>query len=239
MLKSRIPSFRQVLDFVHRQMHAQLWVSNLDRPLTQNQGAFEDYLDYFHHSCRETATWMGKTADKFPNDAWIYQEIICETKPDVVLEIGNLYGGSTLFLANMLDILNKGRVIGVDIDHSRIDFTHPRIHWVTGDAKSERILSQIARLIEPDDKVMVIEDSSHTYENTLSILRKYNRFVTQGMYFIVEDGLSRYPFIENGPKPGPYEAVHAFLKENRDFVLDKSREKFVLTYNPDGYLRRI
>ncbi len=182
---------------------------------------------------------MGKRADKFPMDAWVYQEIICQTAPDVIIEIGNNYGGSTLYLANLMDLMGNGRVIGIDVDHSSIDFDHPRLTWITGDANSTSVLSKVQSMVSKSDRVMVIEDSSHTYENTLSVLRNYSRFVTPQMYFIVEDGVCMYPFIEDGPKPGPFEAVHDFLRENDSFVIDKSRERFTLTLNPDGFLRRV
>lgn len=175
---------------------------------------------------------------KFPLDAWIYQEIIHEVQPDVIMEIGNLYGGSTLFLANMLDLENKGKVIAIDIDHSHIDFEHKRINWITGDVNSHEVISKVRSLLKPDDKVIIIEDSSHTFDNTLEVLRNYCRFVSVGSYFIVEDGVCKYPFID-GPKPGPYEATHEFLKNHQEFIVDKSKEKFVLTYNPSGYLKKI
>jgi len=181
---------------------------------------------------------MGKSAMKFPLDAWIYQEIIHEVQPDVIMEIGNLYGGSTLFLANMLDLENKGKVIAIDIDHSHIDFEHKRINWITGDVNSQEVISKVRSLLKPDDKVIIIEDSSHTFDNTLEVLRNYCRFVSVGSYFIVEDGVCKYPFID-GPKPGPYEATQEFLKNHQEFIVDKSKGKFVLTYNPGGYLKRI
>jgi len=233
--------FNKPLELLHGFLHSRdmVKVDVTERPLVPNSTAFESYIDCFHHNCRENIRWMGKKASKFPSDAWILQEIIYETKPDVIVEIGNLFGGSTLFLANMLDILGKGRVIAIDIDHSLVDFEHQRIARITGDANSSTVLSKVRHLIGPTETAMVVEDSSHTFKNTLSVLRNYSRFVKKGMYFIVEDGICRYPFIEDGPKPGPYEAVHEFLRENEDFVIDKTREKFILTYNPDGYLKRV
>jgi len=234
-------TLRIVLDRIHRLLHDYSLVSLPDRPAIANTGSFENYLDYFHNSIHENeeeVKWMGKKARKFPMDAWVYQEIIHETRPEVIVEVGNWNGGSTLFLANMLDLLDRGRVLALDIDHSKIDFNHPRITWITGDANSPQVLSEVVALIGDSKKVLVIEDSSHTFENTLAVLRNYNRFVNVGSYFIVEDGICKYTFVD-GPKPGPYEAVQQFLRENSGFEVDKSREKFVLTYNPSGYLRRI
>ena len=222
-------------------LHRHSLVTNMDRPLAASTGSFEDYLDYFHNNVQnidENILWMGKKAKKFPMDAWIYQEIIHLLKPDIVIEIGNLNGGSTLFLANMLDIIDRGKVLALDIDHSRIDFTHPRIDWITGDANSRYVLNKVESQIREGMIVIVIEDSSHTYDNTLAVLRNYNRFVTMGSYFIVEDGVCKYPFIE-GPKPGPYDAIQDFIKENTRFEVDRTKEKFALTYNPSGYLKRV
>ena len=232
-------AFGQLLSFLCRKGWISLSVLPT-KPLSSDSGAFEDYLDYFHQNCHLTkqTSWMGKSAMKFPLDAWIYQEIIHEVQPDVIMEIGNLYGGSTLFLANMLDLENKGKVIAIDIDHSHIDFEHKRINWITGDVNSQEVISKVRSLLKPDDKVIIIEDSSHTFDNTLEVLRNYCRFVSVGSYFIVEDGVCKYPFID-GPKPGPYEATQEFLKNHQEFIVDKSKGKFVLTYNPGGYLKRI
>jgi cephalosporin hydroxylase len=38
--------------------------------------------------------------------------------------------------------------------------------------------------------------------------------------------------------PGPMEALQDFLRVDRRFVIDHSREKFGMTFFPDGWLRR-
>jgi cephalosporin hydroxylase len=214
--------------------------------LTNHNGMNEElevfknkYLDWFHKNCVFNNKWGGRQAQKTPFDAWIFQEIICDTQPDIIIEIGNYAGGSTLYLANVLDSLAHGRILAIDIDHSRIqNLHHKRIKWITGNAISNEIIQKVNDEIGINDKVMVIEDSSHTYANTLSILEIYSRIVSVGCYFIIEDGICKEDFI-GGPKPGPYEAIHVFLKEHEEFEIDKNREKFLLTYNPDGYLKKL
>ena len=102
-------------------------------------------------------------------DFWIYQEILFELKPDSIIEIGNYCGGSTLALAHLCDGLGKGKVIGVDLSHADVPElvrNHPRITiTIAGDACQS--FDQVAGLIDPEDTVLVIEDSSHTYENTM------------------------------------------------------------------------
>ena len=89
-----------------------------------------------------------------------------------------------------------------------------------------------------DSSVLVIEDSSHEFENTLSILNKYSQLVTVGSYIIVEDSICHHG-LEVGPSPGPYEAIERFLLDSSDFEIDKACEDFGITWNPNGYLRRI
>ena len=86
---------------------------------------------------------------------------------------------------------------------------------------------------------MVILDSDHGKDHVLNELRTYSPFVTKGSYLIVEDtNINGHPVLHDFG-PGPMEAVEDFLKENQNFTVDKSKEKFYLTFNPKGYLRKI
>lgn len=95
----------------------------------------------------------------------------------------------------------------------------------------------VEQLISKEERTLVIEDSSHTYDNTLNVLRLYSRLIKPGDYFIVEDSICHHG-LTVGPRPGPYEAIEAFLNENSDFEIDRSREHFFITWNPKGYLKR-
>ena len=161
-------------------------------------------------------TYFGVRTFKSPMDAWVYQEIICETRPDVIIEIGNANGGSTLFLAHLCDLLGKGRVIGIDLSHHNVPAavrSHPRISFIEGDAC--RLIGHVEELISGHESVLVIEDSSHTYDNTLNVLRHYTRLVQPGGYFIVEDSIGQHG-LPGGPSPGPYEAIETFVNEAPD-----------------------
>ena len=183
-------------------------------------------------------TYFGVPALKNPIDFWVYQEIINEVRPTLIIEIGNNFGGSTLALAHLMDLVGSGRVIGIDIEHDRIYpqvRSHPRITLLEGDACS--MMEQVRLLVSPHDRVMVIEDSSHTYENTLNVLRTYSSFLQSGDYFIVEDSICHHG-LDVGPDPGPYEAIEEFVRESGEFEIDRGRESFLITWNPKGFLRR-
>jgi cephalosporin hydroxylase len=128
-------------------------------------------------------TYLGIPTLKNPLDFWVYQELICAVQVDVIVEIGNYCGGSLLALAHLCDARGFGRVIGVDIcqrDISRAVRAHPRISLVEGDAVA--CASEVEQSLRPDERVLVIEDSSHEYENTLAVLRRYAAFVSIGSY---------------------------------------------------------
>jgi cephalosporin hydroxylase len=203
----------------------------LDAPL-------KDVLGIIQQRIMTGTSWFGVKAFKNPLDFWVYQELIFERRPDVIVEIGNHTGGSALALAHLMDLLGQGRVICVDINHNRIHAAaraHPRIVWVEGAALDA--FKQVRELIPERQRAFVIEDSSHEYENTLGILKSYSELVHQGDYFIVEDGICHHG-LEVGPRPGPFEAVHEFLRFNSDFEIDSSKESFLVTWNPHGYLKR-
>jgi len=205
---------------------------NLNMPMRQ-------VLNIIQNRIMSKSTYFGVRAAKCPLDSWIYQEIIFETKPDIIIEIGNLYGGGTLALAHACDILGKGRVIGLDIDHSKIAPAvreHPRITLMHGDACG--IFALVKKKISQNDTVLVIEDSSHTYENTLMVLQTYSQLIKPGQYIIVEDSICHHG-LDVGTAPGPYEAIEEFVAENRDFIIDRAKEEFLITWNPKGYLKRI
>jgi cephalosporin hydroxylase len=184
-------------------------------------------------------TYFGIRTLKSPVDFWIYQEILFETRPDFVIEIGNCCGGSTLALAHLCDCLGKGQVVALDLSHEAVPELvrrHPRIHLIEGDACQS--FAKVRGLVLRGAGVMVIEDSAHTFENTLGVLNTYSPLIQPGGYFIVEDGIINHG-LDGGPSPGPYEAIAAFVENHPDFEIDRNRESFLITWNPKGYLRRV
>ena len=196
----------------------------------------------FHKRGEETyqkTYWLGAHAQKCPLDMWIYQEILFETRPDVLIEAGTFKGGSAYYFASIFDLLKHGRVITIDIEEFPGRPVHDRITYLLGSSTSDQILAQVRSLIRPGETVMVSLDSDHHKNHVLNELRLYHSLVTPGNYLVVEDThFNGHPIL---PKfgPGPTEAVEEFLRGNPDFQVDRSREKFGLTFNPGGYLKRM
>jgi len=185
--------------------------------------------------------WLGMPVRKNILDAWIYQEIIYEIRPDVIIEIGSKYGGSTRYFANLLDLLDKGTVISIDMDRSVYSLVHDRVKVLTGKSSDPAILYEVGRLCK-GKSVMVIQDGDHNKGQVLEDLENYSGFVSIDSYFIVEDGIVDlfHPGDSLGfDREGPLKATEEFLRGHPEFVCDMSRERYLLTYNPKGFLKRI
>jgi len=197
------------------------------------------YQFYYDSLVWEKTSWLGVPIKKCPLDLMIYQEIIFESKPDTIIECGTASGGSALFLASICDLLGNGKIITIDIDDVKGRPKHKRINYVIGSSTSKETVGCIEKFIDDKDKVMVILDSDHRKNHVIKELRIYSRYVSKGYYLIVEDSnINGHPVLKVFG-PGPMEAIDEFLVENANFVVDTSREKFYLTFNPKGYLKRI
>src|SRR5205814_5088191 len=71
---------------------------------------------YYHARIWGNTYWMGIPTYKCPLDLWVYQEIIFELRPHVIVECGTFKGGSALFMASILDQIDRGHVLTVDIE---------------------------------------------------------------------------------------------------------------------------
>ena len=199
------------------------------------------HILYFknHKKTLRNTYWRGHPVIKCPLDLWIFQEIIINLKPDIIIESGTSHGGSAFFLASICDLVNNGEIFSIDIVDEKGRPQHKRINYLIGSSTSEEVIDQIREKINNDDKVMVTLDSFHTKNIVLNELKTYSKFVTKGSYLIVEDtNINGHP-VSPHYGPGPMEAIEEFLKENNEFIIDKSKEKFYMTTNPNGYLKKI
>jgi len=186
--------------------------------------------------------WMGVTLYKFPTDLWVYQEILHETRPTLIVETGTAHGGSALFLAHIGGILGGIRIVTVDIDNTNRAAELPRhdsITYITGSSTDPAIVATVRSHIRPDDRVMVILDSDHAEAHVRAEMEVYGPLVTEGCFLIVEDSNVNGHPVRPDHGPGPLEAIMTFLPEHAEFQADRAREKFLLTANPSGYLRKV
>ncbi len=213
-------------------------------------------------------TWMGRPIIQYPQDIVGLQELIWRVRPDLIVEMGIAHGGSLIFNASMLALLDYDdavscgtmldpaspgrRVLGVDIDirqHNRAAIeSHPmasRIEMIEGSSIDPQVVAQVRQFAADYATVMVILDSNHTHEHVLAELEAYASLATVGSYCIVFDTLVEdvpEKYFENRPwgkGDNPKTAVREFLHLHAEFELDKEIEtKLLITVAPDGFLRR-
>lgn len=197
---------------------------------------------YFYKLQAYEDQWMGVRCVQNPFDMWIKHKIIWETRPDIIIETGTLCGGTALFYATLLETIGHGKVVTIDVDpHIEEASKHPlfikRVQVLKGMSTSPEIAQEVAKQVSYNNAMLIL-DSDHSKENVLKELKLYSHFVAPGNYIIVDDSqLNGHPVLKSFG-PGPYEAIHEFLSENNEFEIDPSREKFFMTFNPSGYLRR-
>jgi cephalosporin hydroxylase len=203
-------------------------------------------------------SWLGRPIIQYPQDIVAMQELIWEVKPDLIIETGIAHGGSLIFSASMLTLLEacgeieNGEVLGIDIDireyNKKAIEEHPMSKKITmfeGSSISDEMVVKVHEFAKKGKKILVLLDSNHTHEHVLAELKAYASLTSIGSYCVVFDTL-----IEDMPK-GFYDrtwdkgdnaktAVWEYLKTHPEFEINKSiQNKLLITVAPDGYLKRI
>jgi cephalosporin hydroxylase len=183
-------------------------------------------------------SWFGYELVKCPLDLWIYQELLVRTRPDFVVETGTWCGGSALYLAMLLDHIDHGQLVTVDIEAKPNRPQHPRISYLTGSSVDPAVIAQIREAVG-SHRAMVVLDSDHHADHVYDEIISYSPLVQSGDYMIVEDtNVNGHPVWPDFG-PGPMEAVEKFLSQDDEFVIDRRCERFLMTQYPRGYLRRV
>jgi len=192
-------------------------------------------IDKGHHHI----TYRGVPCIKCPFDYVMYQMIINEVQPDLIIEIGTNHGGSALYMADILEKIGEGRIHTIDIDdrayelakiHDRITFFHNG--WEGYDLQN----------IKGFERILVIEDGSHEYSSTLGALKKFGPIVTSGSYLIVEDGIIDALGQSEAYNGGPVKAIKEYLVYTGEYNIDyKWLNMFgeSATFNTLGFLKKI
>ena len=196
-------------------------------------------------------TWLGRPIIQFPQDMIAIQEIIWRTKPDLIIETGIAHGGSLILSASILELIGKGKVLGIDIDirqHNRIEIEkHPlkkRITMLEGSSLDENILKKVKKIAQKKKRILLFLDSFHTNDHVLKEFELYSPLIKKGGYIVVFDTMIE--FMPKGSIPNrpcdrgnnPYTAVKKFLRQNKRFKIDKEIErKLLITSCPDGFLK--
>jgi len=214
-------------------------------------------------------SWQGRPIIQYPQDIVAMQELIWEIKPDLVIETGIAHGGSLIFSASMLALLDmcdaieagemldpknsRRKVLGIDIDiraHNRAAIeAHPmasRIQMIQGSSISPDVIEQVKQVAKGYNRILVCLDSNHTHDHVLAELQAYAPLASKGSYCVAFDTVvedmpkEMFPDRPWGPGNNPKTAVWEYLKTHPEFEIDKSiQHKLLITVAPDGYLKRV
>lgn len=213
-------------------------------------------------------SWLGRPIIQYPQDIAAMQEVIWGFRPDLIIETGIAHGGSLIFSASMLALLDvcdagavrladgqglsRRKVLGVDIEirrHNREAIeAHPLagyIDMIEGSSIAPDVIEQVRTRASKYGRVMVCLDSNHTHDHVLAELEAYAPLVTGGGYCVVFDtiveDLPAELLVDRpwGPGNSPKTAVHEYLKRHPEWQIDgQIQDKLLITVSPDGYLKR-
>ena len=205
----------------------------------------------WQHKISYEVTWLGIPIIQTPEDILMMQELIWKVRPDVIVECGVAHGGALMLYASILDLLGKGRVIGVDNEirkYNRLALqSHPlsrRYSLIEGSSVERETLDIVKGMIQPDDRVMVALDSNHTKGHVAKELDLYGPLVTPDSYMVVFDGVMEILTDAPNGQPGwttdnPWHAVREFLDKHPEFEMDSYYNRLKVTYCPGGFLKRV
>ena len=203
-------------------------------------------------------TWLGRPIIQLPDDMMRIQEVIYQIKPDVIIETGVAHGGGLVFYASLCKAMNRGRVIGIDIEirpHNRRSIeAHELFEYISlveGNSVDEQIVNSVKAMIKPGERGFVILDSNHSKQHVLDELNAYSNLVSVGSYIVACDGImeslvgaprSNNDWDWNNPKA----AAEEFVSKNKKFIIEEPQFSFNegeiterVTYWPSAFVKRV
>lgn len=203
-------------------------------------------------------SWLGRPVIQLPEDMIRIQEVIFDLQPDLVIETGVAHGGSLIYYATLLKAMDKGRVIGIDIEikpHNRKaiedHFLSPYITLIEGSSVSDEVINKVKSEIKPGDTVLILLDSNHSYDHVLKELELYSPMVSVGSYIVATDGVMAY--LVGAPRSSPdwatnnpKKAAEDFVEKNEGYEISEPKFPFNegavkerVTHWPSAYIKRI
>jgi len=205
-----------------------------------------------------TFSWMGRPVIQLPEDMLRMQEVIYRLQPDIIIETGVAHGGSLVFYASLCKAMDKGRVVGVDIEirpHNRRAIeAHALAGLITlieGSSTAPEVVQRVRALIRPGETALLILDSNHSYDHVAAELEAYADMVTPGSYIVATDGI----MLDLADVPrghgqwatdNPSHAARDFAAHHPEFVIEQPAWPFReseltdnITHWPHAWLKRL
>ena len=204
-------------------------------------------------------SWLGRPIIQFPQDMIATQELIWKTKPDLIIETGIAHGGSIIYSASILMMLEycglvkNAKVLGIDIDirnyNKKIIEAHPlskKITMFEGSSICPNMIEKVKKFSKKSKNIMLMLDSNHSHDHVLSELEAYGNLVSKNNYCIVFDTTIEYLPKKTFPNRNwdkgnnPKTAVDKYLSIHKEFKIDTEiNNKLLISNVINGYLKKI
>jgi cephalosporin hydroxylase len=211
-----------------------------DKPMPIPEEFTAEFIDMFWRSLAwQETTWLGRRVVNCPTDLLAYQDLIAKVKPDWVIETRTGAGGRAMFLATICELLGHGQVLSI---HERAGGKlpeHHRLHYLTGHSVDEGTVRQVREIVGEPPRALVILGSRGGRERMFAEFQAYAPLVPVGSYIVMENTIVNGNPVLPEFGPGPAEAVRKVLRLRSDFAQDRGVEKYALTFNPGGFLKRV
>lgn len=179
------------------------------------------------------ATWLGHPFTGTPNDLMIYQELVSRIRPDHIVVTGD--HGRARFLSSICRLLGHGEVIAVGSDGDPED----RLTHVSRAPHTSGAAERVNEIVGADPNALVVIGSDNNVGLLVAEFENYCGLVRPGSYVIMENTVRNGRPVWPGHGPGPFEAVRRILGGHGEFVQDTTLERYIVTFNPGGFLRRV
>lgn len=211
-----------------------------DKPMPIPEELTAEFTDMFWRSLAwNETTWLGRRVVNCPTDLLAYQDLIATVKPDWVIETRTGTGGRALFLATICDLLDHGQILSIHERAAPNLPEHPRVRYLTGHSTDQDIVKQVREIVGEPANALAILGSRGGRERMVQEFEAYAPLVPVGSYIVMENTIVNGNPVLPEFGPGPAEAVRKIMRLRSDFAPDREVEKYALTFNPGGFLKRL
>jgi cephalosporin hydroxylase len=183
-------------------------------------------------------TWLGVPIRTAPTDLLAYQEILSRVRPEWIVEIGASDEGRAGYLASICELIGQGQVLSLRSTEAANPIPHPRLRVLTTPPLDPETHRRVHELVGVSSAVVVLGACADR-ATTARQFEAYADLVGVESYLVVTDTVVNGRPVWPSFGPGPYEAVKQILNLHGQFVPDPAMEKYTLSFNPGGFLRRV
>lgn len=209
--------------------------------MEQHAALLQKYHEVWYNAVSHTwgfTNFLGVGILKCPNDLWAYHDILVRVRPKTILEMGTFAGGSALWFAFLMDMLQieGGRVFTVDISDEHLSpiVKHPRIMCINGSSVDPTLAKELNDQAAGAPRLVVL-DSDHSEAHVRAELELYAPACVVKDRLVVEDTNVSWPHDR-----GARGALESYLAEHPgEWRHDIVSERWLLTMHPGGWLERI